>query len=51
MTETKNSTTTKPRTYLQLNSFLEFDNLVGAIDYEKVMANIEDINKPLYYPK
>ncbi len=51
MTETKNSTTTKPRTYLQLNSFLEFDNLVGAIDYEKVMANIEDINKPRYYPQ
>lgn len=51
MTGTKNSTATKPRTYLQLNSFLEFDNLVGAIDYEKVMANVEDINKPRYYPQ
>lgn len=51
MTGTKNSTTTKPRTYLQLNSFIEFDNLVGAIDYEKVMANVEDINKPRYYPQ
>lgn len=51
MIRAKNSTTTKPRTYLQLNSFLEFDNLVGAIDYEKVMANIEDINKPRYYPQ
>ncbi len=51
MIRAKNSTTTKPRTYLQLNSFLEFDNLVGAIDYKKVMANVEEINNPRYYPQ
>lgn len=51
MIRAKNSTTTKPRTYLQLNSFLEFDNLVGAIDYKKVMADVENINKPRYYPQ
>lgn len=51
MTRAENSTTAKPRTYLQLNSLLEFDNLVGTIDYKKVMANVEDINKPRYYPQ
>ena len=40
MTRAENSTTTKPRTYLQLNSLLEFDNLVGTIDYKNVMDNV-----------
>lgn len=30
---------------------MEVDNIVGTIDYEKVLSEVENVNKPRYYPQ
>ena len=51
MSNSENSNNTSKKTFLQINSFIEFDNIVGTIDYEKVLTDVENINKPRYYPQ
>lgn len=38
-------------TFLQINSFLEFDNIVGTSVYDKAVEEVENINEPRYYPQ
>lgn len=51
MTSSKKLSSISQKTFLQINSFLEFDNIVGTIDYEKVLSEVENVNKPRYYPQ
>lgn len=51
MTSSKKLSSISQKTFLQINSLLEFDNIVGTIDYEKVLSEVENVNKPLYYPQ
>lgn len=51
MTSSKKLSSISQKTFLQINSLLEFDNIVGTIDYEKVLSEVENINKPRYYPQ
>lgn len=50
MTSSKNSNNISKKTFLQVHSFLEFDNLVGTSVYNKA-AEIKNINEPRYYPQ
>lgn len=38
-------------TFLQINSFLEFDNIVGTSVYDKAVEEVANINEPRYYPQ
>lgn len=49
MTSSKKLSSITQKTFLQINSLLEFDNIVGTIDYEKVLSEVENVNKPRYY--
>lgn len=51
MTSSKNSNNKSQKTFLQIHSLLEFDNLVGTNVYNKAVAEVENINKPRYYPQ
>lgn len=51
MTSSKNSNNVSQKTFLQIHSLLEFDNIVGANVYNKAVAEIENINEPRYYPQ
>lgn len=51
MTSSKNSNNVSQKTFLQIHSLLEFDNLVGTSVYNKAVADIENINEPRYYPQ
>ena len=51
MTSSKKLSSISQKTFLQINSLLEFDNIVGTIDYEKVLSEVENVNKPRYYPQ
>ena len=51
MTSSKKLSFISQKTFLQINSLLEFDNIVGTIDYEKVLSEVENVNKPRYYPQ
>ena len=49
MTSSKKLSSISQKTFLQINSLLEFDNIVGTIDSEKVLSEVENVNKPRYY--
>lgn len=51
MTSSKNSNNISQKTFLQIHSLLEFDNIVGTNVYNKAVAEIENINEPRYYPQ
>ena len=51
MTSSKNSNNVSQKTFLQIHSLLEFDNIVGTNVYNKAVAEIENINEPRYYPQ
>lgn len=51
MTSSKNSNNVSQKTFLQIHSLLEFDNLVGTSVYNKAVAEVENINEPRYYPQ
>lgn len=51
MTSSEKSSNISQKTFLQINSLLEFDNIVETIDYKKVLLEVENINKPRYYPQ
>lgn len=51
MTSSKNSNNVNQKTFLQIHSLLEFDNIVGTNVYNKAVAEIENINEPRYYPQ
>lgn len=51
MTSSKKPSSISQKTFLQINSLLEFDNIVETIDYKKVLLEVENINKPRYYPQ
>ena len=51
MTSSKKLSSISQKTFLQINSLLEFDNIVETIDYKKVLSEVENINKPRYYPQ
>lgn len=51
MTSSKNSNNISQKTFLQIHSLIEFDNLVGTSVYNKAVADIENINEPRYYPQ
>lgn len=51
MTSSKNSNNVSQKTFLQIHSLLEFDNIVGTNVYNKAIAEIENINEPRYYPQ
>lgn len=51
MTNSKNTNIAIKKTFLQINSLLEFDNIAGTIDFKKVISAVADINEPRYYPK
>lgn len=51
MSNSENSNKTSEKTFLQIHSLLEFDNIVGTIDYKRVLKSVKDINKPRYYPQ
>lgn len=51
MTSSKNSNNVNQKTFLQIHSLLEFDNLVGTSVYNKAVAEVENINEPRYYPQ
>lgn len=51
LTNSKNRNIAIEKTFLQVNSLLEFDNIVGTIDFKKVISAVADINEPRYYPK
>ena len=51
MTSPKKPSYISQKTFLQINSLLEFDNIVETIDYKKVLLEVENINKPRYYPQ
>lgn len=51
MTSSKNSNNISQKTFLQIHSLLEFDNLVGTSVYNKAVAEVENINEPRYYPQ
>lgn len=51
MTSSKNSNNVSQKTFLQIHSLLEFDDIVGTNVYNKAVAEIENINEPRYYPQ
>lgn len=51
MTSPKKPSHISQKTFLQINSLLEFDNIVETIDYKKILLEVENINKPRYYPQ
>lgn len=51
MTSSEKSSNISQKTFLQINSLLEFDNIVETIDYKKVLSEVENVNKPRYYPQ
>lgn len=51
MTNSKNTAKSIEKTFLQVNSLLEFDNIVRTIVYDKAVEEVENINKPRYYPQ
>lgn len=51
MTSSKSSNNVSQKTFLQIHSLLEFDNIVGTNVYNKAVAEIENINEPRYYPQ
>lgn len=51
MTSSKNSNNVSQKTFLQIHSLLEFDNIVGTNVYNKAVAEIENINESRYYPQ
>ncbi len=51
MTSSKNSNNISQKTFLQIHSLIEFDNLVGTSVYNKAVAEVENINEPRYYPQ
>ena len=51
MTSSKNSNNVSQKTFLQIHSLLEFDNIVGTNVYNKAVAEIENTNEPRYYPQ
>lgn len=51
MTSSKNSNNVSQKTFLQIHSLLEFDNIVGTNVYNKAVVEIENINEPRYYPQ
>lgn len=51
MTSSKNSNNVSQKTFLQIYSLLEFDDIVGTNVYNKAVAEIENINEPRYYPQ
>lgn len=51
MTSSKKPSYISQKTFLQVHSLLEFDNLVGTSVYNKAVAEIENINEPRYYPQ
>ena len=51
MTGSKKTSNISQKTFLQVNSLLEFDNIVGTIDLKKILSTVADINEPRYYPK
>lgn len=51
MTSSKNSNNISQKTFLQIHSLLEFDNIVGTNVYNKAVAEVENINEPRYYPQ
>ena len=51
MASSKKPSYISQKTFLQVHSLLEFDNLVGTSVYNKAVAEIEDINEPRYYPQ
>ena len=51
MTNSKNTAKSTKKTFLQVNSLLEFDNIVGTSVYDKAVEELENINKPRYYPQ
>ena len=51
MTSSKNSNNVSQKTFLQIHSLLEFDNIVGTNVYNKAVAENENINEPRYYPQ
>lgn len=51
MTNSKNTAKSIKKTFLQVNSLLEFDNIVGTSVYDKAVEEVENINKPRYYPQ
>lgn len=51
MTSSKNSNNVSQKTFLQIHSLLEFDNIVVTNVYNKAVAEIENINEPRYYPQ
>lgn len=51
MISSKNSNNISQKTFLQIHSLLEFDNLVGTSVYNKAVAEVENINEPRYYPQ
>ena len=51
MTSSKKPSYISQKTFLQIHSLIEFDNLVGTSVYDKTVAEIENINTPRYYPQ
>lgn len=51
MASSKKPSYISQKTFLQVHSLLEFDNLVGTSVYNKAVAEIENINEPRYYPQ
>ncbi len=51
MTSSKKLSSISQKTFLQINSLLEFDNIVGTNVYNKAVAEVENINEPRYYPQ
>lgn len=51
MASSKKPSYISQKTFLQVHSLLEFDNLVGTSVYNNAVAEIENINEPRYYPQ
>lgn len=51
MTSPKKPNYISQKTFLQIHSIIEFDNLVGTSVYNKAVAEIKNINEPRYYPQ
>ena len=51
MTSPKKPNYISQKTFLQIHSIIEFDNLVGTSVYNKAVAEIKNINVPRYYPQ
>ncbi len=51
MSNSTNSNNTNQKTFLQIHSLLEFDNIVGTSVYNKAVTEAANINKPRFYPQ